>query len=101
MLAHGWNFFGCSWPDITDRRLEDRDNWPGQAALAEMREAWAIHREALLAEFADGRPLWAESVFELGENPREVLMRDCRKYMGFGNRGKSKQPTSTNNTPQE
>lgn len=64
-LRGGTDDFNSAWGNVFDRGPDDRHNWPAPEVLAEMKLCWADCGEELLAE-ANGKPLWAQLVFEHG-----------------------------------
>jgi len=84
LLRSGIGFFSDGWTDLAHWPLHDRDNWPGEDALEEMRECWEEHGEHIKAtrdrSLSLGQPTFGELVFEQGVAPREAYERTRPGY---------------------
>lgn len=65
-LNSGWDFFHDAWGDLSKVPMDQRDSWPTPEILADMRECWATHREAVIAVSDFGQPVWAVIVLDQG-----------------------------------
>ena len=54
--------------------FEEREAWPGDSVLAEMKACWLDSRDELLERLAAQRPLWGELVFDQSQDPQDALM---------------------------